>query len=290
MTFTLTDYLLLLSGGLSFAILVWLIFLKQKIKKTFSYKSFRFNNQKIYNLGRFCLAILSFCLTVLSGNQLFQTSNPLILLICSFFAITSLQIFWWNLTYNSQEDPLSSLFLKKEQRLDLRKAYLRKADLRWADLSRANLREADLREAFLREAYLSGADLSWADLRGADLSGADLRGADLSGADLRGADLSRANLRGAELIAANLSEANLRGAELIAAKLIAADLSAANLREANLTGAYLRGASLFAANLRGANLGDSPKVQNAHFTNTKGLSPEQRAILIARGAIFTDFP
>ena len=130
MTLTLTDYLLLLSGGLSLAVLVCLIFLKHKIKKTSIYK-----NQKVYNLGRFCLAILSFSLTVLSSNQLFQTSSPLILLIYSFLAVTSLQIFWWNLTYNAQEDPLSSLFLKKEQRLDLRKADLRKADLR-SDFSR----------------------------------------------------------------------------------------------------------------------------------------------------------
>ena len=209
MTLTLTDSLLLLFGGLSFVVFVWLVFLKQEIKKTSIYK-----NQKVYNLGRFCLAILSFCLTVLSSNQLFQTSSPLILLIYSFIAVTSLQIFWWNLTYNAQEDPLSSLFLKKEQRLDLRKA--------------------DLRKAYLRKAYL------------------------------RGADLRKANLRGA-----NLSEA---------------DLSMADLREAYLSMAY-RTSTYFER----AWLENTSKVEGANFTNTKGISPEQRAILIARGAIFNDF-
>jgi uncharacterized protein YjbI with pentapeptide repeats len=292
MTFTLTDYLLLLSGGLSFAVLVRLIFLKQKIKKRYIYSSqksyiavssrmrgnkiserlavqdsntphsydyrykleryiyslFRFSNQKSYKLGRFCLATLSFCLTVLSSNQLFQTSNPLILLICSFLAITSLQIFWWNLTYISQEDPFSSLFLKKRQ-----------DDLRGADLM-----GADLRGANLRGANLIGANLSEADLIGANLIGANLSEADLSEADLRGADL-----RGANLIGANLIGANLIGANLIEANLI--------------------GANLIEVDLRDAKLGDSPKVQNANFTNTKGISPEQRVILIARGAIFNDF-
>ncbi|MEM9271871.1 MAG: NACHT domain-containing protein [Cyanobacteria bacterium P01_F01_bin.143] len=46
------------------------------------------------------------------GNKLFQTSDTLYLLIYSFTAITSLQIFWWNLTYNSQKDPSSPLFFK----------------------------------------------------------------------------------------------------------------------------------------------------------------------------------
>lgn len=50
----------------------------------------------------------------MSGKQLFQTSNSLTLLICSFITITSLQIFWWNLTYNSQEDPFSPLFKKEK--------------------------------------------------------------------------------------------------------------------------------------------------------------------------------
>jgi uncharacterized protein YjbI with pentapeptide repeats len=254
MTLTLTDSLLLLFGGLSFVVFVWLVFLKQEIKKTSIYK-----NQKVYNLGRFCLAILSFCLTVLSSNQLFQTSSPLILLIYSFIAVTSLQIFWWNLTYNAQEDPLSSLFLKKEQRLDLRKA--------------------DLRKAYLRKAYLRGADLRKANLRGANLSEADLRGANLSMADLRGADLRKANLS-----MANLSMADLRGADLRGANLSEADLSMADLREAYLSMAY-RTSTYFER----AWLENTSKVEGANFTNTKGISPEQRAILIARGAIFNDF-
>lgn len=263
MTLTLTDYLLLLSGGLSFAILICLIFLKQKIKKTSIYKSFRFNNQKIYKLGRFCLAILSFCLTVLSGHQLFQTSNPLILLICSFFAITSLQIFWWNLTYNAQKDPSSFLFLKTRQKLDLIGA-----DLSGADLSGTKLSGA----------YLRGTNLSGAYLRGTNLSEADL-----SSANLGEADLSGANLSGAYLIGANLSGANLRGAYLKGAYLIGANLSGADLIGANLSGADLR-----EADLRNAILESWLKVQVIDFTYTKRISPEQRAILIAKGAIFDD--
>ena len=252
---TLTDYLLLLFGGLSFAVLVCLIFLKQKNKFN------KFENQKIYNLGRFCLSILSFCLIVLSGNQLFQTSNPLILLFCSFLAITSLQIFWWNLIYNAQEDPFSSFFLKKGQRLDLRGTNLREADLSNADLSDANLRGADL--------------------RGANLIGANLRGANLNGANLSGADLRRANLSGACLREAYLRWAYLGGANLNEADLSRADLSRADLSKAKLSEAL--------ALLRGAEM-DWPNVRGANFTNAKGISSEQRKDLTARGAIFDQFP
>jgi uncharacterized protein YjbI with pentapeptide repeats len=283
MTLTLTDYLLLFFGGLSFAVLVCLIFLKQKIKKTSIYKSLRFNNQKIYKLGRFCLAILSFCLTVLSGNQFFQTSNPLILLICSFLAISSLRVFWWNLTYNAEEDPLSSLFFKKRQKFDLRGAKLRGANLIGANPIGADLMAA--MGANLMGANLMGASLGRANLMGANLSEANLCDAFLCEANLRDANLTGADLREANLIGADLRDANLSWANLSEADLVVADLRGANLRGANLREANLRD-----ANLKEANLGSWPKVQGVDFTHTKGISPEQRAILIARGAIFDNHP
>ena len=252
-------FLLLLSGGLLFTLLLYSVFFKQRIKKTSIYK-----NQKVYNLGRFCLAIISFCLTVLSSKQLFKNSEPLILLIYSFIAVTSLQIFWWNLTYNAQEDPLSSLFLKKEQRLDLRRA----------NLSDTNLRGTNLRGANLRGANLIRADLSWANLSVANLSVADLSRADLSRAYLSEANLSEADLSRADLSDTNLSRANLSGANLSEA-----DLSDTNLRRANLSG----------ANLSEASLENNIQVEGANFTNAKGVTLEQIEFLIAGGAIFNDF-
>ncbi|NCS18950.1 MAG: pentapeptide repeat-containing protein [Microcystis aeruginosa G11-06] len=175
---------------------------------------------------------------------------------------------------------------------NLSDADLRGANLRGANLSVANLRGANLSDADLRGANLSVADLSDADLRGAnlsvaDLSGADLRkanlsGANLSDADLRGANLSDADLRGAILSDADLSGADLSGADLIGAILSVADLIGADLRGANLSEADLSWAILRGANLRGAN------VKKAIFIDATGITPEQKQVLIRRGAIFGD--
>ncbi len=181
---------------------------------------------------------------------------------------------------------------------DLRGAILRGADLRGADLRGAISRGADLRGAISRGADLRGANLSGADLRGADLSGADLRGAILSRAILRGAILSRAILSRAILRGANLSWAYLRGADLRGANLNEADLSWADLSWADLSEAILNKAILNEANLRGADLSEAilswanlnkASVKDARFTNTKGINPEQKDSLIARGAIFDDY-
>ncbi|WP_353737523.1 MULTISPECIES: pentapeptide repeat-containing protein [unclassified Microcystis] len=160
---------------------------------------------------------------------------------------------------------------------DLIAANLIGANLSDANLSGANLSGANLIKANLIGANLSGANLSDADLRGANLIGANLSGANLSDADLRGAILSGADLIGADLRGAILSVADLIGAILSVADLIGADLRGANLSEADLSWAILRG-----ANLRGAN------VKKAIFIDATGITPEQKQVLIRRGAIFGD--
>ena len=110
MNLTNSDYILLVSGLLSLTTFLGLIILKRYRKSTI-YRKLRLNHRKIYRLGQICLAIFTFSLTLFSGSQLFHTKNSLNLLVWSYTAITSLQIFWWNLTYNSQEDPFSPLFL-----------------------------------------------------------------------------------------------------------------------------------------------------------------------------------
>ena len=126
------------------------------------------------------------------------------------------------------------------------------------------LEDKSIREVDLRRADLSGTNLSWADLSGADLSGADLRGADLIQANLNEANLNEANLIQAYLREANLNKANLNKANLNKANLIQANLNEADLIQAS--------------------------VKDARFTNTKGIKPKQKGNLIARGAIFDDYP
>jgi len=101
----------------------------------------------------------------------------------------------------------------------------------------------------------------------------------LSGANLSGANLSSANLRSADLRSANLSNANL----------ITANLSNANLSNANLSGADLSSAELLATNLTNADLSNA-KVRNACFRDNLGIPESLKSNLIARGAIFEDFP
>ncbi len=150
----------------------------------------------------------------------------------------------------------------------------------------------------LEDKSIREVDLIGANLRGVDLIGADLRGAILSRAILRGAILSRAILSRAILRGANLSWAYLRGADLRGANLNEADLSWADLSWADLSEAILNKAILNEANLRGADLSEAilswanlnkASVKDARFTNTKGINPEQKDSLIARGAIFDDY-
>ena len=103
------DSIVLVVGLLSFQMFLGLIVLKRRRKSTI-YRRLRLNNRKIYRLGRICLGVFTFCLTLFSGSLVFQPLNSFGLLIWSFTAITSMQIFWWNLTYNSKEDPFSPLF------------------------------------------------------------------------------------------------------------------------------------------------------------------------------------
>ncbi|MGI0494290.1 pentapeptide repeat-containing protein [Alkalinema pantanalense CENA528] len=167
-------------------------------------------------------------------------------------------------------------------------------DFSGANLTEAYLRRADLSGAFLIEADLSGADLSRANLSRADLSRANLSGANLSRADLSGANLSRVNLSGANLSRANLSRADLSRANLSGANLSRADLSRADLSRANLSGAFLieadlSGANLSRANLSGADLREAVVTQ-ARLIDVIGISPDDRADLEQRGAIFEDSP
>lgn len=114
MNLTNSDYIFLASGLLSVLTFLGLIVLKRYRKSTL-YRKLRLNSHKNYFYGRICLAIFTFCLTLFSASQFFQASDSLGLLIWSFIAITSLQFFWWNLTYNSQEDPFSPLYLKNSK-------------------------------------------------------------------------------------------------------------------------------------------------------------------------------
>jgi uncharacterized protein YjbI with pentapeptide repeats len=116
----------------------------------------------------------------------------------------------------------------RENRVDLRNAYLSWAELSWADLRGADLRRADL----LRGAQLRGANLSGANFRRADLGGADLQWAVLFRANLSEADLTRANFRGATFAGANLVKADLQGANLRGTNFTESKLNEANFRDA----------------------------------------------------------
>jgi hypothetical protein len=125
------------------------------------------------------------------------------------------------------------------------------------DMSRIQLPGAYLMEADLSGVWMPNADLTGADLTGADLAGAILTQAHLVGTQFGGADLSGADLSGAALSLAYLSGANLSGTAL----------SLADLHSADLTGAKLTG-----TDLRGA----------------VGLTPEQRRVAAAQGAILDE--
>ncbi len=240
-----------------FGLLSLLCFVLIIVKKTQKSK----DNNQIYWLSRIFLGLFTCFLVLLGGNQLFKTTNPLSLLLWSFTTITSLQIFWWNLTYNSKKDPFAPRFrFLAEGRIEELEALI-KAGRSLIDI---NLEKAYLRGANLRGAYLRGANLRGADLRGANFDDANLDDANLDDANLRGANLRGADLRGADLRGANFDDANLRGADLRGANLYGANLYDANLYDANLYGSNLYGAGLYGADLYGADL-----------SFVRGLTPSQ---------------
>ncbi len=271
MIFMQLDYLLISLIFLSLLILIGLPIVKFNKKPYILYRLFRFKKRKIYLLYRLCLAIFTFCLTILSAKLILETSIPLILTLSVFTLITSIQVFWWNLTYNSKED-LSPVYYWNKKKRNLRQANLSHEDFSGKDLSWINLSHKNLAKYNFSETTLT-----WANLKRANLCGANLRDADLRGADLRDADLYGANLSGA-----NLRDANLRGADLMYAKGLAANLSGANLRDANL-----RRANLSMANLCGVNISKA-NVKQSRFNNTIGITKKQQAYLVKGGAIFDD--
>lgn len=146
-----------------------------------------------------------------------------------------------------------------------------------ADLIRSNeLHESKLL-LYLHDVSFRGADLSRVNLSSIYLNGADLSHAKLVGAILNYADLSETNLSHVNFFGANLSHANLSGADLTKTNLFGANLS-----HANLSGVDLSHANLSKAILKGA------LVEQTKFTHSYGISPEFRADLRRRGAIFED--
>ncbi|HAC62450.1 MAG TPA: hypothetical protein DCF68_02665, partial [Cyanothece sp. UBA12306] len=98
MNLTNNDYLLLLPGLLSFLIFISLVIFK-KYKLSITAKIAPLKKGVSYRLGRICLGIFSFCLTIFCASQLFKNIDSLSSFILSFTAVTSCQIFFWNLTY-----------------------------------------------------------------------------------------------------------------------------------------------------------------------------------------------
>ena len=227
------------------------------------------------------------------GNQLFQTTTPISLLLWSFTTITSLQIFWWNLNYNSKKDPFSPRFLAEKKTLKLEtvtKRGIAKENLSeeviqaYIDNMEKLLLDKELKEElFPNKKLLLGQELSSNDKKGnlgldvarirtitilRRLKGDTERQARilrflrdtelyefiLKNANLEGANLEKANLRGANLWEADLKEANLEEANLEGANLEGANLRRANLEGAKLWEANLLRADLEEANLRRANL------------------------------------
>ncbi len=258
-------------------------------------------------LGRLFLGLFTCFLVLLGGNQLFQTTTPISLLLWSFTTITSLQIFWWNLNYNSKKDPFSPRFLAEKKTLKLEtvtKRGIAKENLSeeviqaYIDNMEKLLLDKELKEElFPNKKLLLGQELSSNDKKGnlgldvarirtitilRRLKGDTERQARilrflrdtelyefiLKNANLEGANLEKANLRGANLWEADLKEANLEKANLEEAKLWGADLEKANLRGADLEKADLRGANLWEADLKEANLEEA----NLEGANLEGAN------------------
>lgn len=137
-------------------------------------------------------------------------------------------------------------------------------------LDHAYLSGADLKTIWMPGAFLRKAILNRTDLSEALLSDAKFIGAELKNAVLRKAQLRRVNFSGADLSGANLSETKLRDAKFIGA---------------NLSGVDLSGAELPGADLSKANPEDAKSLKNTRMHNVIGLTPKQRDICLAKGAI-----
>lgn len=130
-----------------------------------------------------------------------------------------------------------------------------------------------------------------------DLAGGNFLATELSSVELSGANLTHSNFRGANLTDADLSEAilnytrfsgaDLSGAYLGNANLQQADFYRSSLALANLIGADLRGANLQDVNLTQTNLSGA-LVTGTQFGNNEGMTPEIKANLLERGAIFSE--
>ncbi|MDJ0660103.1 MAG: pentapeptide repeat-containing protein [Crocosphaera sp.] len=130
-----------------------------------------------------------------------------------------------------------------------------------------------------------------------DLAGGNFLATELSAIELSGANLTHSNFRGANLTDADLSEAVLNYARFSGADLSGAYLGNANLQQgdfyrsslalANLIGTDLRGANLQDANLSQTNLSGA-LVKGCQFGNNEGMTPEIKANLLERGAVFPE--
>ncbi|MDJ0842834.1 pentapeptide repeat-containing protein [Crocosphaera sp.] len=130
-----------------------------------------------------------------------------------------------------------------------------------------------------------------------ELTGGNFLATELSSIELSGANLTHSNFRGANLTDADLSEAilsytrfsgaDLSGAYLGNANLQQADFYRSSLALANLIGADLRGANLQDVNLSQTNLSGA-LVTGTQFGNNEGMTPEIKANLLARGAVFPE--
>ena len=130
-----------------------------------------------------------------------------------------------------------------------------------------------------------------------DLAGGNFLATELSGIELSGANLIHSNFRGANLTDADLSEAVLNYARFSGADLSGAYLGNANLHQADFYRSSLALANLIGADLRGANLQDvnlsqtnlsGALVKGSQFGNNEGMTPEIKANLLERGAIFPE--
>ncbi len=128
-----------------------------------------------------------------------------------------------------------------------------------------------------------------------DLVGGNFVGANLTGINLNKANLKNINFRGADLTDADLSESNLSYAKLNGADLSGAYVENANLQGVNFTNASLALANLIGSNLEGANFTKTnltstsfanTSLKEAMFVDNIGLTPENKQILISKGAIF----
>lgn len=156
------------------------------------------------------------------------------------------------------------------------------------ELSGVDLRHALLKQATLRGATLENAFLAWASLEGADLSETNLKGIELVSTTLVDANFMRADLTTANLNQANLDGANFYEAQLTEVEMARASARGTRFDKADLSGARLSGVEfgLSESNGRRANPEDALTLTNATFRNVSGLTEEQVALCMNKGAIF----